>query len=96
MVDHDIKPLGDLIKEFYDQYKGPDYLDEIKAVNSWVQVAGTFVASHTVDISIKNKVMYVRVDSDALRTELGYSKSLLVKKLNDIVGKEVLRMLVLD
>ena len=96
MVYYDVKPLGDLIKEFYAQHKGPDYMDEIRAVNSWAEVVGPFVAAHTIDISIKNKVMYVRVDSDVLRTELSYSKSLLVKKLNDMLGKEILNALVLD
>ena len=54
MVYYDVKPLGDLIKEFYAQHKGPDYMDEIRAVNSWAEVVGPFVAAHTIDISIKN------------------------------------------
>ena len=96
MVYFDVKPLGDLIKEFYEQHRGSDYLNEVKAVNLWPKVVGPFIASHTIDLSIKNHVLFVRVDSDALRSELGYSKSLLIKNLNEMVGKEVVAEIVLN
>ena len=96
MVYFDVKPLGDLIKEFYEQHRGSDYLDEIKLINSWPKVVGPFIASHTINLSVKNHVLFVRVDSDALRSELGYSKSLLMKNLNDMVGKEVVIEIVLQ
>lgn len=96
MVYFDVKPLGDLIKEFYELHKGPEYMDEIKLINSWPKVVGPFIASHTIDLFIKNKVLFVRVDSDALRNELNYSKSLLIRNLNDLVGKEILAEIVLN
>ena len=96
MVYFDVKPLGELIKEFYEQHRGSDYLDEVKVVNSWPKVVGPFIASHTIDLSIKNQVLFVRVDSDALRSELGYSKSLLLRNLNEMVGKGILKEIVLS
>ncbi len=96
MVYFDVKPLGMLIKEFYEQHRGSDYLDEVKLINSWPKVVGPFIASHTIDLSIKNHVLFVRVDSDALRNELNYSKSLLIKNLNDLAGKEILMEIVLN
>ena len=96
MVYFDVKPLGELIKEFYEQHRGLDYIDEVKAVNSWPKVVGPFIASHTIDLSVKNHVLFVRVDSDALRNELSYSKSLLLKNLNEVVGKELLNEIVLN
>ena len=96
MVYFDTKPLGELIKEFFEQHRGSNYLDEMTVVNSWSKVVGPFIASHTIDLSIKNGVLFVRVDSDALRSELSYSKSLLVKNLNEVVGKEIVNEIVLN
>ena len=96
MVYYDVRPLGNLIKEFYELHKGPEYLEEQRIIQSWPQVVGPFIASHTIDLSIKNQVLFVRVDSDALRSELGYSKSLLIKNLNEVVGKEMVREIVLS
>lgn len=96
MFYYDVKPLSELIKEFYELHKGPDYLDEVQIINSWPKIVGPFIASHTIDLFIKNKVLFVRVDSDALRNELNYSKSLLLKNLNELMGKEALCDVVLN
>lgn len=96
MIYYDVKPLGELIQAFYEQHRGPEYLDEVKVVESWPQVVGPFIASHTIDLSVNNGVLYIRVDSDALRNELSYSKSLLMKNLNERVGKEILKEIVLN
>lgn len=96
MIYYDVKPLGELIQAFYEQHRGPEYLDEVKVIESWPKVVGPFIAKHTIDLSIKNHVLFVRVDSDALRGELSYSKSLLVKNLNDVVGKEIVKGIVLN
>ena len=96
MIYYDVKPLGDLVKEYIELHKGPDYLDEQKAIQSWAKVVGSFIASHTIDLSIKEGRLFVRVDSDALRNELSFSKSLLVKNLNEQVGKDVVKEIVLN
>jgi len=96
MIYYDVKPLSDLVKDFLEQHRGSNYLDEMKAINAWPRLVGPFIASHTIDLSIKNHVLFVRVDSDALRSELSYSKSLLLKNLNEMVGKEVIAEIVLN
>ena len=96
MVYFDVRTVGELVREFYELHKGPDYIDELKVINSWKKVVGPFIASHTIDLAIRNHVLYVRVDSDALRSELSYSKSLLLKNLNEMVGKEVISEIVLN
>ena len=91
-----VQKLGDLIREFIQMHKGPDYLDEMKVINSWKAVVGPFIASHTIDLAIRNKMLFVRVDSDALRMELSYSKTLLKDNLNAQVGREVVGDIVLQ
>ena len=95
MVYFDVKTVGELINEFYEQYKGPGYVDELRVVNSWKQVVGPFIAKHTIDLAIRNRILFVRVDSDALRNELSYSKSVLLTQLNNQVGKVVIDEIVL-
>ncbi|MBQ6769382.1 MAG: DUF721 domain-containing protein [Bacteroidales bacterium] len=96
MVYYDVQPLGDLIKAFYARHKGPEYMDELKIIQSWPKVVGPFIAKHTIDLSIRKKILFARVDSDSLRNELSYSKSLLLKNLNEVVGKEVISEIVLN
>ena len=96
MVYFDMHPVGQLIREFFELHKGPDYYDEMQAVNAWKEVVGPFIASHTLSLNITNHVLLVRVDSDVLRNELGYSKSVIINRLNESVGKQVVEDIVLS
>lgn len=94
MSDPNQSTIGELIKVFYEERKGPGYLDELKIIKGWNGVVGPFIAQYTKDLFIKDGVLLVRLTSDSLRTELGYSKSLLLKNLNQLVGHELLKDIV--
>ncbi|MBP5573685.1 MAG: DUF721 domain-containing protein [Bacteroidales bacterium] len=90
MNDPNQNTIGELIKAFYEERKGPGYLDEVKVVKGWPEVVGPFIAHHTREVNVRNGVLYVRLTSDSLRTELSYSKSVLLKHLNELVGYPLL------
>jgi hypothetical protein len=52
------------------------------------------VSMHTKDLHIRNKVLFVRIDSPALRNELSYARETIVKSLNDEAGAEVIEDIV--
>ena len=90
MSDPNQSTVGELIKAFYEEHKGTRYLDELNIVKSWSGVVGPCIAQYTKDLFIKDGVLHVRLSSDSLRTELSYSKSLLLKNLNGLVGYDLL------
>ena len=90
MSDPNQSTVGELIKAFYEERRGPGYLDEVKIIKGWNGVVGPFIAQYTKDLYIKDGVLYVSLSSDSLRNELSYSKSVLRKNLNDLVGRELL------
>lgn len=48
------------------------------------------VARHTKDLHVRNKILFVKIDSPALRNELSYAREKIVKSLNDEVNAEVI------
>ena len=94
MSDPNQNTIGELIEAFYEEHRGPGYLDEVKIIKGWNGVVGPFIAQYTKDLFIKDGVLLVRLTSDSLRTELGYSKSLLLKNLNNLVGYDLLKDIV--
>lgn len=94
MNDPNQNTIGELIKAFYEERKGPGYLDEVKIVKGWKGVVGPFIAQYTNDLYIKNGVLFVKISSDSLRAELSFSKSVLMKNLNDLVGYDLLKDIV--
>ena len=94
MNDPNQNTVGELIKAFYEERKGPGYLDEVKIIKGWEGVVGSFIAQYTKDLYIKEGVLFVQLSSDSLRNELSYSKSVLLKNLNNIVGYNALKEIV--
>ena len=90
MSDPNQNTIGELIEAFYESHKGPGYLDEVKIIDGWKRVVGPFINQYTKELHINKGVLWVKVSSDCLRQELGYSKSVLIKNLNDLVGREVI------
>lgn len=84
------RPIGDVIKEMIRTYRMEGKLNEVKVLHSWENVVGEMIARHTKDLYIKNHRLFVKIDSPALKNELSYSRTLIVEKLNEAAGGEVI------
>ena len=82
--------LKEAINEFLKTANLDTKLKEVKLVDSWERVVGKLIAKHTKDLFIKNKILYVTLDSSALKQELTYSHEKIIKMLNDSAGETVL------
>lgn len=94
MSNHNEQSLGDVISAFLNRHNLGPKLDEVKLINAWESVVGKMIAKHTNDLRIQRSSLFVYLDSDALRNELSYTKTLLIRRLNEAVGKEVIKDIV--
>jgi predicted nucleic acid-binding Zn ribbon protein len=74
--------LGEVIQEFIQAYRLSDKLNEMNIKSDWEKITGTVIAKHTKKIYILRRVLYVQVDSAALREELLMARSRLLAALN--------------
>lgn len=89
------QPLGEVIEELLRRYNLKDQWDATRVVQSWESIVGSYIASHTTDIHLNKGVLFVYLDSDALRNELLYAKTLLIGKLNEVAGYNIVEDIVL-
>ncbi len=82
--------LKDVIEELINSYHLSGKLKETRIINSWEKVVGGIFAKHTTNLSIKNGILYVKLDSSVLRSELAMARSKLVDMLNKEVGEKVI------
>ena len=82
--------LGSAIKEFLQAYRLEEKFNQTKLIHSWEKVVGKMVANHTKDLHIRNKVLFVKIDSAALRNELNYARETIIKSLNEEVHADVI------
>ncbi len=65
-------------------------LKQKRLVEAWPQVAGPVIARYTLNTYIYNQTLFVRLSNPALRSDLSMMRSELVKKLNAVVGEQVI------
>jgi predicted nucleic acid-binding Zn ribbon protein len=62
-----------------------------KALNIWSEIVGDSVAKNTVAEKVEHGVVIVKVSSPAWRQELHFQKKEIIQKINNTIGKNVIR-----
>lgn len=68
--------------------------DEHLMKKEWENVIGQTIARQTLSLKIDKDILYVGLNSPALRQELGYARSSIIEALNNAVGKDLIRDIV--
>jgi len=80
--------LKQAIQALISQYKIEERINETEVLNDWEKIVGQMVARHTTNIHIRKKILYVEFDNAALRTEVSYAKTRLIKAINKALKTE--------
>jgi predicted nucleic acid-binding Zn ribbon protein len=64
---HNAKHVGDAIRELLHHYHLQSKFDEANLIASWERLLGKPVAKHTKKVFIRNKVLFVELDSASLK-----------------------------
>jgi predicted nucleic acid-binding Zn ribbon protein len=89
------EPLKEVINKLLEVYKLKDKLNEIRLMGTWEQVMGKMIAVRTKELYIKDKKLFVRLNSPALRDELSYAKDKIKNMLNNEAGTSVIDEVIL-
>ncbi|TDS52080.1 DUF721 domain-containing protein [Myroides indicus] len=87
--------IEDVLKLIIRENRLEEGIDNIDARNAWINLLGPGIANYTLDVVLKREVLYVALSSPILREELSYGKQKIIRMINDDLGKEVIKDLVL-
>ncbi|MCX2681554.1 DUF721 domain-containing protein [Galbibacter sp. EGI 63066] len=87
--------LSDALKEFVNENKLEKGMDKIDVRNAWQNLMGNGVNNYTTQIQLKRDTLYVSLSSSVLRQELSYGKDKIIKMINEELGKELVKSIVL-
>ena len=62
---------------------------------AWHQVMGNAISKYTTQVLLERDTLYVQLSSSVLREELTYGKEKIITLLNEALGKELVKKLVL-
>lgn len=87
--------ISDILKEFVDTNHLQKGLDKVNVQEAWAQMMGNGVNNYTTAVQLERDTLYVQLSSSVLREELSYGKEKIIVMLNEAIGKEVIKKLVL-
>jgi predicted nucleic acid-binding Zn ribbon protein len=94
MSKHNIKSLGDALKEFIHENKLEEKIYEVKIVDEWKKIMGHNVAAYTQGVSLKNGKLTITLKSSVLRNELQMSKQKVITIINSYFGQSIVREII--
>ncbi|WP_340073935.1 DUF721 domain-containing protein [Leptobacterium sp. I13] len=92
---HENLSLNDALKAFIKENKLEQGMNKIYVRHAWESLMGNGVNNYTTSIQLKNDTLYINLSSSVLREELSYGKEKIIRMLNEELGKEIVKELVL-
>lgn len=88
-------PLSEALKNFVSENKLQKGLDKVNARDVWTQQMGPAIEKYTTSLKLDKDTLYVQLSSSVLREELSYGKEKIIRNLNEALGKDLIKKLVL-
>ena len=93
--ENDSYSIQDLMKSFIKENNLSKGMQKIKIEELWIQLMGQGVANYTTAIRLQNKTLIVQLSSSVLREELSYGKEKIINMINEELGKDIIKKLIL-
>lgn len=87
--------ISTILQEFVEKNKLQKGLDKVNVKDIWNSEMGPPIAKYTTAIKLDRGTLYVELSSSVLREELSYGKDKIIQLLNEKLGKELIKKLVL-
>jgi predicted nucleic acid-binding Zn ribbon protein len=83
-------PLKDLIDRFLKSYRLDKKMKEMEVINGWKEMMGVAIANRTEKLYIKNKVLHIKLNSSVMREELANGKQIILLRVNEFAGFNII------
>lgn len=87
--------LGQVIERMLDVYKLSSGLTQLSLQSEWPKIVGTAIAERTTEVKLHGSKLIIRLNSPALRQELHYQQGDIRDNVNEFLGKEVVKEVLL-
>lgn len=87
--------IKDALKEFVETNNLESGLDKVNIADAWAKLMGNGVNNYTTAINLQRDTLYVQLSSSVLREELSYGKQKIIDLINEELGKEIIKKLIL-
>lgn len=93
--ENDSFSIKDLMGNFIKENKLEKGFRKIHVEEAWRKLMGAGVSSYTNEVKLQNGTLIIRLNSSVLREELSYGKEKIIRMINEEMGEEVIKRLML-
>lgn len=91
----EVNPMSALMKHFIKANNLEKGFQKISVEEEWANLMGAGVKAYTEKITLKGGILIVNISSAALRTELDYGKEKIQAMMNEALGEDLIKKVVL-
>lgn len=84
------KTLKEAMEQLLKVYQLKGKFDETNVIVSWQEVVGVAVANRTKEIFIRDKKLFVRIESSVIKNQLLMMRAQIINNLNEKAGSGVI------
>ena len=95
MVRKNDQTLSEALNLFLQEHKLKPQLNETRIKSLWEQLMGKTIATYTSNIAVRKGTLYLTILSAPLRQELSFSKEKILTLLNDELGEDFVKEVVI-
>ena len=88
--------IKNLLNIFLKKNKLEKGLLDLEVKRVWYELMENGVSNYTTDVSLKNKTLYIKLSSPALKEELSYGKEKLMNLINERFKKIIVQKIILN
>lgn len=87
--------LGDAINQIFKQEKLDIKISQFSVKNGWKEIVGDMIANSTTEIFFNEKVIFITLNSAALKHELTFRREELINNINKFCGYKLVDTIVI-
>jgi len=86
--------MKDAVSKLLDVYRLRRKFDETSILAVWPEIMGTAIANRTTQMYIRDKKLFIRIESSVIKNELVMVRQGIIQKLNEHAGSQVITEMV--
>ena len=92
----EIKKISKVLDDVISQKHFKVGIDNLRVQEAWVKTMGENIQKYTYGVKFNRGILYIKLKSSVLKEELIFEKNKVIKLINQELGKEYVKDLVLN
>ena len=88
-------PIRELVTALMQKYGADEKIAEVRLLNAWEELLGKRIMQFTKNLYIKDRKLFVTINSSIVKAEINMIKNQLIAKLNEKAGKNLIDVIII-